>query len=329
MGKVIDKTKERIQKEIERIMQRKKLNNDRERVINTIALDYYMFYYGAVDIDKERADEIIGLGKEFPEWSNLLNIFYRTLQTSDFSKIKPMYSEFCRLISYGSEKEIAGTELTYALGLGDPELMKSVVAKIYDGTEDSRKNAAMLIADAINNSKADASGTVDKFLSQNAEFARDENIIVALINNGTNGIVSAAKYCAKYPIVSANKTIAKRVVENIYSNLNKIGLEQFLMRSNCNLYLKTGKTDAALAKQIKEQYYFLQSRKAETEALLRYLKTVKSTNSLCGNRLKINGEKFDAVCDKLNTAYKETQHNAKPIIAPALRTGNMVPVLEH
>ena len=266
MGKVIDKTKERIQKEIERIMQRKKLNNDRERVINTIALDYYMFYYGAVDIDKERVDEIIGLGKEFPEWSNLLNIFYRTLQTSDFSKIKPMYSEFCRLISYGSEKEIAGTELTYALELGDPELMKSVVAKIYDGTEDSRKNAAMLIADAINNSKADASGTVDKFLSQNAEFARDENIIVALINNGTNGIVSAAKYCAKYPIVSANKTIAKRVVENIYSNLDKIGLEQFLMRSNCNAYLKTGKTDAALAKQIKEQYYFLQSRKAETEA---------------------------------------------------------------
>lgn len=328
MGKVIDKTKERIQKEIERIMQRKKLNNDRERVINTIALDYYMFYYGAVDIDKERADEIIGLGKEFPEWSNLLNIFYRTLQTSDFSKIKPMYSEFCRLISYGSEKEIAGTELTYALELGDPELMKSVVAKIYDGTEDSRKNAAMLIADAINNSKSDASGTVDKFLSQNAEFARDENIIVALINNGTNGIVSAAKYCAKYPIVSANKTIAKRVVENIYSNLNKIGLEQFLMRSNCNAYLKTGKTDAALAKQIKEQYYFLQSRKAETEALLRYLKTVKSTNSLCGNRLKINGEKFDAVCDKLNTAYKENQNNNRPV-APALRTGNMVPILEQ
>lgn len=328
MGKVIDKTKERIQKEIERIMQRKKLNNDRERVINTIALDYYMFYYGAVDIDKERADEIIGLGEEFPEWSNLLNIFYRTLQTSDFSKIKPMYSEFCRLISYGSEKEIAGTELTYALELGDPELMKSVVAKIYDGTEDSRKNAAMLIADAINNSKADASGTVDKFLSQNAEFARDENIIVALINNGTNGIVSAAKYCAKYPIVSANKTIAKRVVENIYSNLNKIGLEQFLMRSNCNAYLKTGKTDAALAKQIKEQYYFLQSRKAETEALLRYLKTVKSTNSLCGNRLKINGEKFDAVCDKLNTAYKENQNNNRPV-APALRTGNMVPILEQ
>lgn len=328
MGKVIDKTKERIQKVIERIMQRKKLNNDRERVINTIALDYYMFYYGAVDIDKERADEIIGLGKEFPEWSNLLNIFYRTLQTSDFSKIKPMYSEFCRLISYGSEKEIAGTELTYALGLGDPELMKSVVAKIYDGTEDSRKIAAMLIADAINNSKADASGTVDKFLSQNAEFARDENIIVALINNGTNGIVSAAKYCAKYPIVSANKTIAKRVVENIYSNLNKIGLEQFLMRSNCNAYLKTGKTDAALAKQIKEQYYFLQSRKAETEALLRYLKTVKSTNSLCGNRLKINGEKFDAVCDKLNTAYKENQNNNRPV-APALRTGNMVPILEQ
>lgn len=328
MGKVIDKTKERIQKEIERIMQRKKLNNDRERVINTIALDYYMFYYGAVDIDKERADEIIGLGKEFPEWSNLLNIFYRTLQTSDFSKIKPMYSEFCRLISYGSEKEIAGTELTYALGLGDPELMKSVVAKIYDGTEDSRKNAAMLIADAINNSKADASGTVDKFLSQNAEFARDENIIVALINNGTNGIVSAAKYCAKYPIVSANKTIAKRVVENIYSNLNKIGLEQFSMRNNCNAYLKTGKTDAALAKQIKEQYYFLQSRKAETEALLRYLKTVKSTNCLCGNRLKINGEKFDAVCDKLNTAYKENQNNNRPV-APALRTGNMVPILEQ
>lgn len=328
MGKVIDKTKERIQKEIEKIMQRKKLNNDRERVINTIALDYYMFYYGAVDIDKERADEIIGLGEEFPEWSNLLNIFYRTLQTSDFSKIKPMYSEFCRLISYGSEKEIAGTELTYALGLGDPELMKSVVAKIYDGTEDSRKNAAMLIADAINNSKADASGTVDKFLSQNAEFARDENIIVALINNGTNGIVSAAKYCAKYPIVSANKTIAKRVVENIYSNLNKIGLEQFLMRSNCNAYLKTGKTDAVLAKQIKEQYYFLQSRKAETEALLRYLKTVKSTNSLCGNRLKINGEKFDAVCDKLNTAYKENQNNNRPV-APALRTGNMVPILEQ
>lgn len=328
MGKVIDKTKERIQKEIEKIMQRKKLNNDRERVINTIALDYYMFYYGAVDIDKERADEIIGLGKEFPEWSNLLNIFYRTLQTSDFSKIKPMYSEFCRLISYGSEKEIAGTELTYALGLGDPELMKSVVAKIYDGTEDSRKNAAMLIADAINNSKADASDTVDKFLSQNAEFARYENIIVALINNGTNSITSAAKYCAKYPIVSANKTIAKRVVENIYSNLDKIGLEQFLMRSNCNAYLKTGKTDAALAKQIKEQYYFLQSRKAETEALLRYLKTVKSTNSLCGNRLKINGEKFDAVCDKLNTAYKENQNNNRPV-APALRTGNMVPILEQ
>lgn len=328
MGKVIDKTKERIQKEIEKIMQRKKLNNDRERVINTIALDYYMFYYGAVDIDKERADEIIGLGKEFPEWSNLLNIFYRTLQTSDFSKIKPMYSEFCRLISYGSEKEIAGTELTYALGLGDPELMKSVIAKIYDGTEDSRKNAAMLIADAINNSKADASDTVDKFLSQNAEFARYENIIVALINNGTNSITSAAKYCAKYPIVSANKTIAKRVVENIYSNLDKIGLEQFLMRSNCNAYLKTGKTDAALAKQIKEQYYFLQSRKAETEALLRYLKTVKSTNSLCGNRLKINGEKFDAVCDKLNTAYKENQNNNRPV-APALRTGNMVPILEQ
>lgn len=328
MGKVIDKTKERIQKEIEKIMQRKKLNNDRERVINTIALDYYMFYYGAVDIDKERADEIIGLGKEFPEWSNLLNIFYRTLQTSDFSKIKPMYSEFCRLISYGSEKEIAGTELTYALGLGDPELMKSVVAKIYDGTEDSRKNAAMLIADAINNSKADASDTVDKFLSQNAEFARYENIIVALINNGTNSITSAAKYCAKYPIVSANKTIAKRVVENIYFNLDKIGLEQFLMRSNCNAYLKTGKTDAALAKQIKEQYYFLQSRKAETEALLRYLKTVKSTNSLCGNRLKINGEKFDAVCDKLNTAYKENQNNNRPV-APALRTGNMVPILEQ
>lgn len=329
MGKVIDKTKQRIQKEIEKIMQRKKLNNDRERVINTIALDYYMFYYGAVDIDKERSDEIVGLGKEFPEWSNLLNIFYRTLKTSDFSKIKPMYSEFCRLINYGSEKEIAGTELTYALGLNDPDLMKGVVTKIYDGTESSRKNTSMLIADAINSTKSDVSAAMDKFLSENTEFAKDENVIVTLINNGTNGVVAAAKYCAKYPIVSASKTIAKTVIENIYVNLDEISLERVTMRENCNAYARTGKTNAALAKQIRAQYYFLQGKKAETEALLRYLNTVKSTNSLCGNRLKINGKSFDAVCDELNTAYKETQDITKSAGTPALRPLNIMPILEH
>lgn len=329
MGKVINKTKERIQKEIEKIVQRKKLNNDRERVINAIALDYYMFYYGAVGVDKEREDEIVGLGKEFPEWRNLLNIFYKTLQTSDFSMIKPMYSEFCRLINCGSEKEIAGTELAYALGLNDIELMKSVVSKVYDGTESGKKYVATLIVNAINGSKSDVSSTVDKFLSENAEFAKDENIIIALINNGTNGVTAATKYCAKYPIISANKTVAKRVVENIYANFDEINLERSIMRENCNAYLRTGKTDTALAKQIREQYYFLQGRKAKVEALLMYLKTVKSANSLCGNRFKINGETLDAVWNELNTVYEETRNIAKFSGRSALRTRNTVPILEH
>ena len=310
MKKEVGKVRKKIVDWLNKLKQKGELKNNIQKVLNTVAIDYYMYYFGAVDIEPQSIEEIKQLGKEYPEWNNLLEIFYKTLETNDFSKIKSMFEDFENMIAHRSEKEIAPKEIVYALNLGDYELLTKIRERLIKVLKVSKEEFSEMLISGIKQCGEDCVFVLGELLKNDNQLLSNSAIAKTLVASGAKGTKLATDMCLKSTKIATDKNLLDTINSLLQQNIVKIQNNNLAIKKGCRCYINaTTKNKEHYATKVREMVKLNEYLIKHTDALFYYLKTAINVNISTGKYIKIGKIDAKEKYDELELLYHEAQNS--------------------